>query len=905
MGIASDVYAQELSSYNHGLPLWSPEPADAYEVRVGDVGYIDEDGQFHRLFNVTVDANHPYNVDPETGESCVPTDFHPLQFNSRLFSIKPKQFPPGPLPSRSVKSHEIGGSASVSDPTGLVGGGFSYSFNCAKEQGAFLVLMEDAKKTVVPPAVNFTTYMRKNHSSWYEFATHSQNYGLACKPEDIILVRGSVKTSAWALGAYTENGNHVHDVSFSGQGASFASAGFKWASSNQSSARFEHRIGPSDAPSLRRLTSGRSGRSTIASGKAVARPTTNELPEITAERKMGIEAAIDADNTDDQCVFLSYYKIKYRIFSFKKITAAAGPAELPDGDDDNEGSPAVLMDTDPEIELVPSPTKLRTDAQVAIASDGDVEELLDGCEVPEDFPRYLRDIMPKIDVDENGTGTLSIEEAIRRTHRHAAANAEQLAAEQIHMQLELQYEQAQIEAAQAAEIAAQVEAAESDPDQGAQPMDTEPTGPSASTSTAPPADTTGTVPTVPPTETLTDAPGDGPAPPSDEVPAEDALIPGSSFLSSAEPRMTGSNMSQEGSLILPKRGPNAKAVPWLHIMLMDKDAEGGSVTDMSVCEKENGRYAATGCEDCAVRIWDLETGVLYAKLEEHEDTVWAVAFSPDGTKIVSGGADQKAVLWNVEERTIIARLNGHEGDVWTLAYSPNGKFIATGSVDRTVRLWDGRNGDLLTKLPDHSAVVMMVKFTPDSTRLVTCGDCTGHICDVASGHILAKLNGHTGIIWDLDFAQDSSRVVTAAEDYTARIWNLEDGMELCTLREHGGPVWTAAFSPDDREVTTGSYDCLLAMCDSYTGDQHHILGQENPAIINTVNYSKDGDFITAGGADGNVRFWDARSGELMATFQGHEDKVKKTVFTPDGNRIISSSDDGTVRVWSVRDVLRL
>ena len=114
MGIAADVYAQELSSYNHGLPLWSPEPADAYEVRVGDVGYIDEDGQFHRLFNVTVDDSHPYNLDPETGEPCVPTDFHPLQFNSRLFSIKPKQFPPGPLPSRSVKSHEIGGSASVS-----------------------------------------------------------------------------------------------------------------------------------------------------------------------------------------------------------------------------------------------------------------------------------------------------------------------------------------------------------------------------------------------------------------------------------------------------------------------------------------------------------------------------------------------------------------------------------------------------------------------------------------------------------------------------------------------------------------------------------------------------------------------------------------------------------------------
>ncbi|KAJ3552476.1 hypothetical protein NM688_g4135 [Phlebia brevispora] len=178
---------------------------------------------------------------------------------------------------------------------------------------------------------------------------------------------------------------------------------------------------------------------------------------------------------------------------------------------------------------------------------------------------------------------------------------------------------------------------------------------------------------------------------------------------------------------------------------------------------------------------------------------------------------------------------------------------------------------------------MTVKFSPDSSRLVSCGDCTGHIWDVENG----------------------ARVVTAAEDYTARIWSTSDGIELCTLREHTGPVWSVAFSQDGEEVASGSYDCLLAMCNSYTGDQHHLLGQDDPAIINTVTYTKDGDFIAAGGADGNVRFWDARTGELMAQFQGHDDKVKKVVFTPDGNRIISSSDDGTIRVWSVRDVLRL
>ena len=72
MGVASDIYATELSRRGHGLPLWRPEPENDQQIRVGDVGWVDEDGQFHRLFNVTVGADDPYNADG------VPQDFEPL-----------------------------------------------------------------------------------------------------------------------------------------------------------------------------------------------------------------------------------------------------------------------------------------------------------------------------------------------------------------------------------------------------------------------------------------------------------------------------------------------------------------------------------------------------------------------------------------------------------------------------------------------------------------------------------------------------------------------------------------------------------------------------------------------------------------------------------------------------------
>lgn len=197
--------------------------------------------------------------------------------------------------------------------------------------------------------------MHRHHDSWYEFATNHETYGLACKPEDIILVRGTVKTTAWALAAYLENGNHTHEVVFDGQ-APFASAGFKWSTSRQSSAKFECRLGPNDDISLRRI---HPGRLSIASGKAAAGSYEDELPEILVQQQRGRDVSIDADNLDNQCVFLGYYRIKYRIFKFKKIDAAAGPHELPPAEDPDLASAVVTVDSESDIEVVPAPSKVR------------------------------------------------------------------------------------------------------------------------------------------------------------------------------------------------------------------------------------------------------------------------------------------------------------------------------------------------------------------------------------------------------------------------------------------------------------------------------------------------------------------------------------------------------------------
>ena len=70
--------------------------------------------------------------------------------------------------------------------------------------------------------------------------------------------------------------------------------------------------------------------------------------------------------------------------------------------------------------------------------------------------------------------------------------------------------------------------------------------------------------------------------------------------------------------------------------------------------------------------------------------VLAVAFSPDGTRIASGGRDGILRLWDAGTGDLLLKLEGHSDYIKSLAFSPDGRQIATGSGDHTVRIWDAQ-----------------------------------------------------------------------------------------------------------------------------------------------------------------------------------------------------------------------
>ncbi|MBQ2304165.1 MAG: hypothetical protein II256_07095 [Bacteroidales bacterium] len=74
-------------------------------------------------------------------------------------------------------------------------------------------------------------------------------------------------------------------------------------------------------------------------------------------------------------------------------------------------------------------------------------------------------------------------------------------------------------------------------------------------------------------------------------------------------------------------------------------------------------------------------------LTGHSSYVFSVAYSPDGTKIVSGSRDNTVKIWNANTGQCLQTLKGHSDWVVSVAYSPNRTKIISGSYDETIKIW--------------------------------------------------------------------------------------------------------------------------------------------------------------------------------------------------------------------------
>ena len=163
---------------------------------------------------------------------------------------------------------------------------------------------------------------------------------------------------------------------------------------------------------------------------------------------------------------------------------------------------------------------------------------------------------------------------------------------------------------------------------------------------------------------------------------------------------------------------------------------------------------------------------------ENDSTFSALAFSPDGTRLVTGGNGQHAVIWRVSDKAARSPLScaeDHTGSIRCIAFAPDGKIFATASGDNTLIVWSAETGARLAlPLTGHQAPVITAAFSPDGRLLASGSDDHSVILwDVKTKQPVSRLTGHTDSVRTLAYSPDGKQLVSGSWGADSRVWDLD------------------------------------------------------------------------------------------------------------------------------------
>jgi WD40 repeat protein len=314
---------------------------------------------------------------------------------------------------------------------------------------------------------------------------------------------------------------------------------------------------------------------------------------------------------------------------------------------------------------------------------------------------------------------------------------------------------------------------------------------------------------------------------------------------------------------------------------------------------DGGRLLSGG--GALVKLWDVDTGREIRTYAGHRGAVGSVAFSPDGRRAASG-EDDRVKLWDVDSgreiRTFFStgndgRIESH-GHIHSIAFSPDGRRLISAGM-YYVTLWDVDTGRQIRRFAG-AGLVHSVALSSDGRRVISGSrDTTLKLWDVDSGREILKFRGHSGRVNSVSFSPDGHRVVSGSEDTTLKLWDVDSGREILTFKGHNKSVQAVAFAPDGRRVASASEDGTVKFWDVQSGHEARIFNEGDRWVMG-VAFSRDGRRVIFN-ASSAIKLKDAETGREIRSFTKYSEPVSAVAYSPDGRQVVSGGWGNNVTLW--------
>ncbi|HEU5251219.1 MAG TPA: WD40 repeat domain-containing protein, partial [Thermoanaerobaculia bacterium] len=389
----------------------------------------------------------------------------------------------------------------------------------------------------------------------------------------------------------------------------------------------------------------------------------------------------------------------------------------------------------------------------------------------------------------------------------------------------------------------------------------------------------------------------------------------------------------------------------------------------------DGKTIVSTGDDAQVLVWDAGSGELRETLTGHTGRTFGPAFTRNGATLQTVGLDGAAITWDVAgsqrlgrpfragagnevaedrgdpaprfavspdgRRVAVTQGNGRlavvelatgqgvfeirsGGRLLDVAWSPDGRELATAAVRGRVATWSALDGTVRRsfsgipgRLPPGAARPRLVAPTNDVFAIAYSPNGEILAASAADGRIL-RWNAHSGeplgrsftagkaaegyVAFGLDFSPDGDKLAAAFESGFAVVWRLSDERELyrVNIDDGYGRGSSVAFSPDGRLLATGGGTGEIKLWDAESGQPRGRTLTGTAGWVLSLDFDRTGELLVSSGTDGATRIWDVeRRAPFGSPLPGLDNLWANSQLTPSGDRLVVVYSTGPGFIWQM------
>jgi WD40 repeat protein len=291
-------------------------------------------------------------------------------------------------------------------------------------------------------------------------------------------------------------------------------------------------------------------------------------------------------------------------------------------------------------------------------------------------------------------------------------------------------------------------------------------------------------------------------------------------------------------------------------------------------------------------------------LRGHERFSWlpALAWSPDGQRLASGGHDKTIKIWDVAAQSEIRTLRGHTDEVLAVCWSRNGSRLASGGKDNTVRVWDVASGKESLTLHGHTSPVTVVAWRMNDQQLASTDafekseGAETKFWDLALGKEIRTLKA-TALTWSPDGGRFADNLGTVDASSGQRLLGLRGRTGLFLADGYMFGQGMMAWSPDGRWLAGRSGNTGITVYDAVTGEEARVFNGRRRLQF---AWSPDGRHLAAGGHQGGggsaITVWDTAPRTQALVLKGGAGDVWAVAWSPNSESLACVG--ATVEIWN-------